>query len=416
MLSPLRPTGNKCGLRSYKTEPIVWDNHNCEHEWGQEIIKALAHGQGETNPGKEGYTKDAGAWSDKQGNFCLKCHAWKGELGLEPTIELYVSHLLQIFDEVKRVLKRTGTLWVNIGDSYAANRSYQVPDSKWRDVGNDMPMVVPQGIPAKSLCLIPECFALGMVERGWILRNNIIWYKSNPMPESVKDRFTGTYEYLYFFVKNKRYWFEQQFEKASDNSHGGGLEHEFRTGKVLYGITAHQGLMNAQPAGIVGRNKRDVWEINTEPYPEAHFATFPEKLVETPILSGCPSAICKKCGKVRERIYEQQKPPEWAYNKARECDDPLVRVSPLGHSGKASGQKMQNWLNEHPPIDKGYTDCGCNEGFEPGLVLDPFAGSGATGAVAKRFAREYIGIELSKEYCKLHKSRLQAVPLAMELV
>lgn len=186
-------------------------------------------------------------------------------------------------------------------------------------------------------------FRLKRPER-WILRNNIIWYKSNPMPESVKDRFTGTYEYLYFFVKNQRYWFEQQFEPMayperifSPDVSGHSTIHseDSRTTRGLHDGRTQYG--NPE----LGRNKRDVWEINTEPYPEAHFATFPEKLVETPILAGCP---------------------------------------------------------------------------QDGVVLDPFAGSGATGAVAKRFARKYIGIELSEKYCELHKKRLQGIPLPMELV
>ena len=270
------------GLRTYKTEPIVWSDNHCEHGWGN--TREISAGRNDSTWGsRNGQSVRCPRQEATTGNFCLKCGAWKGELGLEPTIELYISHLLQIFDEVKRVLKKTGTCWVNMGDSYAGSGS-PGGDEYLRPYNR-------KGIPAKSLCLIPERFALGMVGRGWILRNNIIWYKSNPMPESVKDRFTGAYEYLYFFTKNRRYFFEQQFEPLQPCSvqravygwHGVEDDDKYR---AQPDPTEKMGERWANP---LGRNKRDVWEITTEPYPEAHFATFPEKLVETPILAGCPT-------------------------------------------------------------------------------------------------------------------------------
>lgn len=354
------------GLRSYKTEPIVWDNHNdCEHEW---IIGGVL------NVGSPGSPKPASVRGScnlsESASFCLKCNAWRGELGLEPTIELYISHLLQVFTEVKRVLKKTGTLWVNLGDSYygggfghekdlAAEQFLKKYPKQGSNAGTCMEwqerkMVgdTKRGnlLPAKSLCLIPERFALGMVNSGWILRNDIIWYKQNPMPESVKDRFTGAYEHIYFFVKNKRYYFEQQFEKADyDGRHDTTLKPSGKYSDRNHLIDGqHQNSAHIRECerwpnsvdGIRMRNKRDVWEINTQPYPEAHFATFPEKLVETPILSGCP-------------------------------------------------------VN--------------------GVVLDPFAGSGTTLAVAKKLGRKAIGIELNPAYCKLALKRLAKIPIPMEL-
>jgi len=410
------------GLRSYKTEPIVWDNHSgCEHEWGDTIKRGRA-GWEATPEGQKQYKPAESDAYQSQSNFCLKCHGWKGELGLEPTIELYISHLLQVFDEVKRILKKTGTCWVNIGDSYYGGGFGYEKDLSAEEFAKKYPK---QGsnagtcmdwkerkmvgdtkrgnlLPAKSLCLIPERFALGMVERGWILRNRIVWYKSNPMPESVKDRFTGTYEDVFFFTKSRKYWFEQQFEPHLEES----LEryqHGFHRDKIAGDGYVMADAYTKVYGNPLGRNKRDVWEINTQPYPEAHFATFPEDLCKTPILSGCPAMICKKCGKARERIYERgdyQRHETEAFH--------------LATHGQGANRSKHS-----PPLevtDKGYSDCGCGAGWEPGVLLDPFCGSGTALAVAKSLGRKAIGIDVNRKYCDLCVKRISKVSIPMPLL
>lgn len=221
---------------------------------------------------------------------------WKGQLGLEPTPDLYIQHLCDIYDKIKKVLKDTGTCWINLGDSYSGsgNGTWNPPDTyKSKQV-----YIMPKGtavtnkkisIPKKSLCMIPFKFALEMVNRGWILRNVIIWHKPNAMPSSVKDRFTVDFEYLFFFVKNKKYYFEQQLEPLAESSK---IDRRLNKGRYTYNGKLSKGNKKIQNTmcgfNSKGKNKRTVWSINTKGFPEAHFAVFPETLAETPIKAGCP--------------------------------------------------------------------------------------------------------------------------------
>ena len=181
------------GLRDYDVNELIWGSEkDCKHK---------------------------GYGNFKRG-FCRKCGAWKGQLGLEPTFDLYIKHLCDIFDGVKRVLKKTGTCWVNIGDSYlGSNQGYGTTkrntNTGFQDVRKGYFAASKQKTPlsnyklkAKCLAMVPFRFALEMVNRGWILRNVIIWHKPNCMPCSVKDRFTIDFEYLFFFSKSKKYYFK----------------------------------------------------------------------------------------------------------------------------------------------------------------------------------------------------------------
>jgi site-specific DNA-methyltransferase (cytosine-N4-specific) len=277
-------------LRDYKLEPQIWDgDESCKHEWGGEIIG----GEGYNNTRKrwqhnKSRESDPETWNKEinQGNFCSLCGAWRGSLGLEPTFELYLKHLIQIFDEIKRVLKPTGTCFVNLGDCYSGSggdhKTWHNNEAGFQGKLMRGCQPIKSSIPAKSLCAIPERFKIMMIDRGWICRNTIIWYKRNCMPSSANDRFTVDFEYVYFFVKNQKYWFEQQFESQID----WGLRDRSKGKRFLAGIHSETGLtgqLNPQ-----GRNKRCVWDVTTQPYSEAHFATFPEKLVEPMIRAGCP--------------------------------------------------------------------------------------------------------------------------------
>jgi site-specific DNA-methyltransferase (adenine-specific) len=277
-------------LRDYGTEPIIWDgNPDCEHEWGK-ARKIPATTQWNTggvfDPKKRKIVQE----EKYIGQFCKKCGAWKGSLGLEPTFELYIKHLCDIFDETKRVLRKDGTLWINLGDTYNGNKSGNTETRKNPNVVTNSFNKIEQNIPSKSLCLIPFRFAIEMVNRGWILRNVIIWHKPNCMPSSAKDRFTVDFEYLFFFVKNKKYWFEQQFEPHTTLDDLTRRTNKYWSDDIADGGTGKQnkGRDRREFYGQQGRNKRTVWTIPTKPYPEAHFAVYPAELIRTCIKAGCP--------------------------------------------------------------------------------------------------------------------------------
>lgn len=194
-------------------------------------------------------------------NVCGKCGAKRVDfqLGLEPTPEEYIRKLCDVFDEVKRVLKPQGSCWVNLGDCYGGpvGEPNAPKLSKGRNDGYKAAARVKKHLPAKALVQIPNRFSIEMGNRGWLLRNELIWHKGNCIPSSAKDRFTIDYERLFFFTKSTKYYFKQQVEPSTAGN-------------------------------PVGRNARSVWTINATPFRDAHFATYPEGLCEKPIDAGCP--------------------------------------------------------------------------------------------------------------------------------
>jgi site-specific DNA-methyltransferase (adenine-specific) len=367
-------------LRDYGITPQIWDgDQQCKHEWDLRNLKDPmdrgGHGDHDSLKGI------AGRWQMKshQSGFCFKCEAWHGSLGLEPTFNLFIKHLCDIFDEVKRVSKDEGTCWVNLGDTYASTSS-----------GN---------YPQKSLCMIPFRFAIEMVNRGWILRNTIIWRKPNCMPSSAKDRFTVDFEYVFYFVKSKKYWFDPQYEALKQSSIER-LQHNFNYNKGdIASAVKTSGIKRFQERflnnEVFGRNKRCVWTITTKPFKEAHFATYPPELCEIPIKSGCPEFVCKKCGKARKKIFNT-------------TTTYLPYKHPAGKQpGKIYSVNAPRWKSKSDFV--GYTDCGCNAGFSSGIVLDPFSGAGTSLLVAKQLGRSYLGIDLNPKYIEMAIKRIQSI-------
>lgn len=268
----------------------IWGGDpNCKHEW---IVQDKKTMNIQSNNPKFQRTLEE-ATLDFTSAFCKKCGAWYGQLGLEPTFEMYLEHLWEIFDEIYRVLKPTGTVFVNLGDTYNGNKQGKT-DKKvseyLKEHNKYLRKPVAKNVKQKSLLMIPARFAICMIDRGWILRNVIIWQKPNAMPESVKDRFTEDFEYIFFFVKKKKYYFKQILEPYFKplNRWGGekliakGVSRwDNATGQKTYRTRS----MRPNPNG---RNKRTVWSINTKPFEGAHFAVFPPDIPEICIKAGCP--------------------------------------------------------------------------------------------------------------------------------
>jgi len=400
-------------LRDYGIEPQVWDGDpECRHEWWTEKKRPIDLQAG--NPEfKRKWREEATNKESTTGTFCKKCGAWWGSLGLEPTIDLFIKHLCDVFDEIRRVLKKSGTCWINIGDTYFGGGYGS--DTNLKDTnqftnqgtinGRETMQAIrnnSNGYPKKSLCLIPHRLAIEMVNRGWILRNDLIWHKPNCMPSSIKDRFTVDYENLFFFSKSQSYYFEQQFEPHK-KKHLKRYNYQFpgTPGEAYPNEKRESPMANIWKLNPNGRNMRSVWTISSQPFPEAHFATFPEKLVETPIKASCPEFVCRKCGKPRKKIFSKEFVPQ---------QDVSIEKNKRGISGKPMDEsnRWQGFPRGTNNISfKGYTKCKCKAGFNAGIVLDPFMGSGTTALVALKLNRNFIGIELNPEYIKMACKRIK---------
>lgn len=276
----------------------------------------------------------------------LRDYGVAGQLGLEKTFQEYITKLCDIFDEVRRVLRKDGTCWVVMGDTYSgsSNGSGDKTQKERNHIKRENFDKIYLGQKSgktslldKCLCQIPSRFAIEMTNRKWILRNEIIWHKPNCMPSSVKDRFTVDYEKVFFFTKSKRYFFEMQYEPLSAASLKDFNARKTFRNKGSNNVYACPGEGRDRSEFYrpeLGRNKRCVWSITTKPFREAHFATYPETLIEPMIKAGCPFG---------------------------------------------------------------------------GVVLDPFFGAGTTGIVAKKQGKEFIGIEINEDYCKMAARRIASV-------
>ena len=282
------------GLRRYDgQQDYIWGNHSgCEHEWTDKSYvrndDQTAGVKQKTNAGR--VDRDVPI----QHHQCLKCQAWKGAYGLEPAPEMYIEHTVEILRAIKRVLKKDGIVWWNVGDSYAGSgKAGNNPDyfGKHKEFGKPsshierfgLSGIVPRGLKPKDLCLIPFRVAIAAQQDGWYVRSVIIWSKPNPMPESVKDRPTESHEFILMLTKSHKYYFDMEAVREPARDWGDRDRAKYRMG-TDDPLLKHHGLVKGDFASI-GRNIRSVWEITTHRYSGAHFATFPEEIPKRCILA-----------------------------------------------------------------------------------------------------------------------------------
>ena len=348
------------GLRDYGTAHWEGGDPNCPHYRQNKVQKE------HTNTGHANTFSEAGGIGDAiYKTVCPLCGAVRvdKQVGLEETPEKYIERLVDIFHEVKRVLKDDGTLWVNIGDTYNASSykrdeksiGYAKQHTNRGTYENVVERSTDKNSKVKDLIGIPWMLAFALKADGWYLRQDIIWHKPNPMPESVKDRCTKSHEYIFLLSKSPTYYFDYEAIQEEATGYDGRkdtmlkgskkyAEGEYYPSNIHINTVASKGHERWKwdfDDNVPVRNKRDVWTVSLSPYKGAHFATFPKKLIEPCILAGCP---------------------------------------------------------------------------KDGIVLDVFNGSGTTGEVSMENDRKYIGIELNPKFIDMTTERFETMEGISEVV
>ena len=473
--------------------------------------------------------------------WSLRDYSVEGQIGLEPDFHDYLNTMQKVMDGLKRVLKPTGTCWINLGDTYNSSGSSSNHPRYWdgreKNIDGGIKQVS-KSVETKSLLGIPQRFMINCIDNGWICRNDIVWSKVNAMPSSVKDRFSNKHERIFFFSKNKRYYFDldavrvpsktaskpfnvrvrdsdtnrflqgatdsekqnhngkgeyngkaskeylQKWIKNEDSIHGTNANNPkgknpgdvFYDKSKPYAVVEREGIIYyrdlpehdkireflndarkkakftiddleelygnftphhwferdgsyptiedwqkikkilqfddrfddqmlieypkdaAKIDNPKGKNPGDIFQINPKPFPEAHFATFPLELPLKILKCACPNQVCNKCGKARESITDHTV----EYFRENNRVDKNIVYDKHSHVERPPS----NWKPKEKDKIIGYTDCGCNAGFKPGIVLDPFFGAGTVGLAAEKLGLNWIGIELNAEYIKIAQNRL----------
>lgn len=334
----------------------------------------------------------------------LRDYEVDGQIGLEKTPEEYVNNLVDVFREVRRVLREDGTLWLNLGDSYASGGrggggSFTDERRAWKSNSEAKGWrSASSGLKNKDLVGIPWMVAFALRADGWYLRSDIIWEKPNAMPSSVKDRPTVSHEYIFLLSKNSMYYYDADAirephanvskERINRKHHAEGHKWENAPGNQ----TIANDLTKALHPN--GRNKRTIWTIPTKPFKGAHFAVFPPNLIKPCILAGTSPKTCPTCGEPWRRLIGKT----GHVNKREICHTLNNTQTKTDSTG---------WAPTTIATNEFIPSCRCknNDGSGRALVLDCFGGSGTTNLVAEELGRDSIYIDLSSQYTKMAKKR-----------
>ncbi|WMW64363.1 site-specific DNA-methyltransferase [Nitratidesulfovibrio liaohensis] len=333
--------------------------------------------------------------------YGLRDYGMPGQIGLEDAPDAYVDRLVDVFREVSRVLHPTGTLWLNIADSYAGSckGAWKNKDAPKETYSPDyqspqlqMARVFP-GIKPKDLIGIPWMLAFALRADGWYLRQDIIWEKPNCMPESVRDRCTKSHEYVFLLSKSPRYFFDADAVKEpATGSASGNKARKMRPCADVLNRGAQAGSVPWD--GALTRNRRSVWSVPTAKFDGAHFAVFPPALVEPCVLAGTSShGVCPACGNPWARVIERT----GHENMREQAHQPGNRPTKTDSTG---------WAPLTRTTDKWSPTCDCGKAPVPSTVLDPFAGTGTTGEVAVLAGRCFVGCELNPAYVADARARI----------
>lgn len=373
----------------------------------------------------------------------LRDYGMEGQIGTEAMPEAYVGAMVDVFREVRRVLRKDGTAWLNIGPTYAGSgcgwgggslSENSGHHSKVHGNGNakqSKDQTPPAGYKAKDMIGIPWLVAFALQRDGWYLRSEIIWAKPAPMPESVTDRPTRAHEQIFLLSKSEHYFYDQNAvrtplkqasierllqeidgQEGSDRANGGAKANGKLKASVFGGRLKSE--INDQTRLASGNewhqdieqgaNLRDVWTINTEGFKDAHFAVFPTEIPRRAILAGTSEkGVCGQCGAPWERVVERGE----GMDRDRDADEGLPETMRSHGIRKLSGKTHAKHKNNAPDLFKGWQPTCKHEGDPvPATVLDPFAGSGTTGMVALRLGRNFVGAELNPEYVTMARNRI----------
>jgi DNA modification methylase len=414
------------GLRDYGTAEWEGGDEECDH---------MAPPRGGRNPetAAKQLTSHGTLYYQYTGT-CGKCGATRkdSQIGLESTVGDYVAALVAVFRQIKRVLRDDGTVWLNLGDSYATslpgNKPFttalssglpnSIENQEMRRAGQSLLDKTKLGVKPKSLLGIPWRVAFALQDDGWILRSDIIWQKPNPMPESIKDRPTKSHEYVFLLSKEDESYLDHEYiflltKQARYFYDADAIaEPSINAGKVVTNKDGKNGQMGIfgqtrggfmKPEGVTvaaTRNSRSVWKIATQPRKEAHFAAFPDELARRCVLAGTSAyGCCGKCGAPYARMTERANESNW---HERVANGAAIRGSQVNGHISVHGNGVNHTLPSRISVTSGWQPtCKCGADVAPCVVMDPFAGRGTTLAMALQNGRNAVGIELNPAYLEL---------------